>query len=98
MFFWTMTGQPLASRSGAIMHRGPQMPTFSNWLKLMGRNSPRSILASQARFSFRFRLQKADDVQYPLAARQKYLTLSGPVNPEPGKRATCTFEKYSQIR
>ncbi len=61
MRFWTTTVHPVASRSGAIMHRGPQMPTFCNWLKVMGRNSPRSIPASPARFSFPLRLQEAEN-------------------------------------
>src|SRR2546426_1742308 len=61
MFFWPTTGEPVTSRSGAIMHPGPRMLTFSNWQKLMGQNSPRSTLASQALFSFRHLLQKADD-------------------------------------
>ena len=57
MFFWSTTGQAVTSRSGAIVHRGPRMPTFSSWQKLMGRNSPRSTLASQAPFSFRARFE-----------------------------------------
>lgn len=61
MFFWPTTGQPVTSRSGANMHRGPRMPTFSNWQKLMGRSSPHSTLASQAPFSFPLRLQKVND-------------------------------------
>ena len=58
MFFWPTTGDPLTSRSGAFMHREPRMLTFSNWQKLMGRNSPRSMLASPAPFLFPLRLQR----------------------------------------
>src|SRR5205809_1503260 len=61
MFFWPTTGDPLTSRSGAFMHREPRMLTFSNWQKLMGRNSSRSTLASQALFSFPHWPQEADD-------------------------------------
>ena len=51
MPFCQTTGRPVVFPSGAIMRRGPRMPTSSNSLRLMGRSWPHSTRAFRAPFS-----------------------------------------------